>query len=247
MKYIIANWKNYPRNFKETLKVANFFNTEIKEENSDFNFIICPPFIYLQDLIKEFSNLNFGVQDLFDEKEKICTGEITGEMLKNEKCKYVILGHSERRRIFNETDETINKKIKVALNNKIIPIICIGETLDQRKNNQTFSVIKEQLEKTLNGINLKNKDFMIAYEPIWSIGTGKIDSFESLRGIKDYLKDVLNLKGFSKGAVIYGGSVSAQNINQILNESNFDGVLIGKNSFSLSEMSKILTKISEPA
>jgi triosephosphate isomerase len=243
VKYIIANWKNYPQNFEQTFSLAEKILKKLKEINGAVNFILCPPNVFLRDLIKEFPKINFGAQNLFWEEKNPCTGEISGKMLKNLGCKFAIVGHSERRNFFNESDKIINKKIKICLANKITPIFCIGETLEENKNQQTFSVLKKQIEKGLEKINLKNKEILIAYEPIWSIGTGKIASIENLKNIKDYLKDIANLKGFDKAKIIYGGSVDAKNTSQILSEAGFDGLLIGKNSFDFKEFEKILNNL----
>ncbi|MDP2820820.1 MAG: triose-phosphate isomerase [bacterium] len=243
MKQIIANWKNYPKSFKEVFGLAEKIERKLKEINNDINFVLCPPGVFIRDLAKEFPKINFGSQNLFWEEKKICTGEISGKMLKDLGCKFAIVGHSERRNFFKESDEIINKKIKICLSNKIIPIFCVGETFEENKNQQTFSVLKKQIESGLKNINLKNKEIFIAYEPIWSIGTGKVAQIEVLKNIRDYLKDIANLKGFNKVKIIYGGSVDAKNVAQILNQAGFDGLLIGKNSFNFKELEKILNNI----
>jgi triosephosphate isomerase len=243
VKYIITNWKNYPKNLNEVLGLTEKVERKLKTLGNNFSIVLCPPFIYIRDLMKEFPKINFGAQNLFWEEKTTCTGETSGKMLKNLGCKFAIIGHSERRIFFNENNEIINKKIKICLLNKIIPIFCIGETIEENKNQQTFSILKKQIEKGLEKINLKNKEIFIAYEPIWSIGTGNIAQIENLKNIKDYLKDVANLKGFNKAKIIYGGSVDAENTSQILDKANFDGLLIGKNSFEFKELDKILNSI----
>ena len=152
-------------------------------------------------------------------------------MLKDAGCEYVILGHSERRQYFHETDETINKKIKVALKNKLMPIVCVGETLEQRENSETESVVKNQLEKCLKGVKIKN--VVIAYEPIWAIGTGKTATPEQAEEVHKFIK------GMYKTRIIYGGSMKPENAKELLSMPDIDGGLVGTASLDAKSFAKI--------
>ena len=176
--FIAGNWKMC-KNVKEAVSLAKSLKNKLKDVK-DKNILICPGFTALCCVYEEIkgSNIKLGAQDMHFEDEGAFTGEISASMLKDF-CEYVILGHSERRQLFNETDEIVNKKIKKALEDGLRPILCIGETLEQRENNETFDVIKLQLKNSLKDINKKEiKNVIIAYEPIWAIGTGKTASPE---------------------------------------------------------------------
>src|SRR3989344_7056047 len=169
---IAANWK-----MNKSVKDADSFIKEFKKfyDSNASDIVICPPFTILPHLSKMIkgAGIKLGSQNMHFEEKGAFTGEISPSMLKELNCEYVILGHSERRQHFKEDDELINKKVKSALKNNLKPILCIGETLKQRKNNQTFNIIKNQLIKSLKNISKNNiLKVVIAYEPVWAIGTG---------------------------------------------------------------------------
>jgi triosephosphate isomerase len=207
-KLIVANWKMNPLSLKEAKRILNF-KTFGKNE-----VVICPPFPFIPFIKK---GIKTGAQDCFSEKKGSFTGEVSPFQLKNLGCSYVILGHSERRNYFKENDNTVNKKVKEALKAKLIPIICVGESV--KKGRKDF--VKKQLKKSLSGIsNLKG--IVFAYEPIWAIGSGNPASFKESREVRDIVKSI-----FPKNRILYGGSVNVSNAKGFLEEGGFDGLLIG--------------------
>ena len=173
------------------------------------------------------------------------TGEISPLMLKELNCEYVILGHSERRQHFKEDDDLINKKVIAALKNNLKPILCIGETLKQRKNNQTFNIIKNQLINSLKNISKNNiLKVVIAYEPVWAIGTGVNATPKQAEEVHVFIRSLLSEKYDKKTAeetrVLYGGSVKPENIKDLMKEENIDGALVGGASLSAESFAKIV-------
>lgn len=209
---IIANWKCNP----ETLKEAQELFNSIKKDVENKNVVICPPSVFLSYLICE--EVIFGAQNCFWENRGAYTGEVSPQMLKSIGCQYVIIGHSERRTIFNESNIDVRNKIKKAKEAGLVPIVCIGES----KNQDTFEKIKEQIENI-------EKDVILAYEPLWAIGTGENASVEKVKEVREFLKD---------RTVLYGGSVNSQNAKDYLEIT--DGLLIGGASLNTEEFLKII-------
>ncbi|HDL75101.1 MAG TPA: triose-phosphate isomerase [bacterium] len=231
---IIANWKSNPT----TLKGAKLLFNSVKK-NIKYEVVICPPFIYLPFLNSFY--ISKGGQNCFYEQNGAFTGEVSPKMLKDIGCKYVIIGHSERRKYFNETDEIINKKIKAALEIGLKVIFCIGENKSQRRNNKIQTVLRSQIKKGLNNISKKDiKNIIIAYEPIWAIGTGKACKAEDLQKVILIIKKVL----FQKIQIIYGGSVNSKNAQEYIKKTDASGLLIGGVSLKLQEFAKILKNIN---
>jgi len=241
MALIVANWKMH----KTTNETKDFIDKFIPlvQNVKDIEIVIAPPFTCLSvanALVKD-TNIKLAAQDIFWELEGAYTGEISGLMLKDVGCSYVIIGHSERRKYFYENDEIINKKIKAALKIGINVILCIGETLQQRETGQTFSILSSQLRGGLKEISINN--IVIAYEPIWAIGTGKTatptqaqQAHGFIRGeLKNiYKKDVKNVK------ILYGGSVKPENISSLMQQKDIDGVLVGGASLDPESFAKIV-------
>lgn len=223
---IIANWKANPSSVKKAEKDLKIIERGIK--GTKHEVIICAPFVYLN--IK--TNLKLGAQDCFWEQQGPYTGEVSSTMLKDLGCKYVIIGHSERRRYFKETDEIINKKLKAVLKVSLKPILCVGE----KKGENAKRVVSNQLKKDLKNIAKKNlKKIIIAYEPVWAISTsgGGFCSPERARKVMDLIRNNLSNK------VIYGGSVDSSDINSYLSQG-FDGALVGGASLDPKEFIKIV-------
>jgi len=232
-KIIAGNWKMF-NNLNESVTLIS----EIKQElaNTEFNcgVIVCPPYTSLETastLLKE-SKVKVGAQNMYFEETGAFTAEISANMLLSVGCEYVILGHSERRTIFNESDELINKKIKKALATGLIPIFCIGETLAERESDQTEKVIENQVRKGLEGIS--SADFakiVIAYEPVWAIGTGKTASPAQAQEVHAFIRNLLTTlysKELADQTVIqYGGSVKPENAKELLSQTDIDGALVG--------------------
>jgi len=245
MKYCIANWK-----MNLTIEESVLFTEELQKkdlENHNTQIILCPSFISLKDVKKSFLNseIQIGAQNMHHELEGPYTGEISVKMLKEIECEWVILGHSERRQYFNEEDIIINDKVNTVVKNDLKPILCIGESLEQRNKNETFSVLEHQLSTALNKNNIENSHLIIAYEPVWAIGTGVSASIneisQSIKWIKEFLLEEFSLKI----PILYGGSVSSSNSVDIGQIDGVDGFLIGTSSLDVEEFYKIYLNMNE--
>ncbi len=239
-KMIAGNWKmNY------TLSQTEEFLLEIKDRISvdDVDVVICPSFVslYLASNILDGTNIHLGAQNVFYEEKGAYTGEVSAPMLVSAFVDYCIVGHSERRTMFNETNEVVNKKIKILLENTIKPILCVGESLEERESKKLFDIISNQLNESLKDIDEKNvaDNIIIAYEPIWAIGTGKTATLEQAEEMCKFIRDQIEKKYSKKVAqsvrILYGGSVNTKNASEIINSDNIDGALVGgaslKNDF----------------
>jgi len=250
-KTIIAgNWKMY-KNLKDGQDLAVALRRDLyKIENVDI--VICPPFTllaYLADAL-ETSNIGVGGQDLYWQEEGAFTGEVSPTMLKDAGCQYVIIGHSERRQFFGETNETVNKKIKAALKCGLTSIVCVGENLQEREANKTFKVIEDHVNNGLSGISASDMlKLVVAYEPVWAIGTGKTATPEQAQEVHKFIRDLLK-KNYSQEVadsvrIQYGGSVKPENIIELMNKPDVDGALVGGASLKADSFSAIVTKASE--
>ena len=228
---IAANWKmnlnlNDINLFSETLKKNNFSNHVracIFPQSLHLNYLI--------DLLKT-TPVYFGGQNCYLKTNGPFTGEISPVALKEIGCDYVILGHSERRQIFNETNDHIKKCSEAAINAKLTPIICVGENLDDRNNKKALDFVKEQI---LNSTPVTKNEIIIAYEPIWSIGTGIIPSKDEIFEMHDYIKKITHSLLNVKVKVLYGGSVNLNNLEEVLSVNNVDGVLVGGASLKVKD------------
>jgi triosephosphate isomerase (TIM) len=209
--------------------------------------VVCPPFTALMPIsaMLEGTEVGVGAQDLYWEKSGAYTGQVSPEMVK-EFCQYVILGHSERRTLFGETDETVNNKVKAALNVGLIPIVCIGETLEENETNQTFTVINRQVREGLKGLTHEQASrLVIAYEPVWAIGTGRVANPESANKIhKDVVRAAVSkMFGDNVGnnvQILYGGSVKGDNAADYFKMSDIDGALVGGASLKAADFLRIV-------
>ena len=216
-------------------------------KNTENEVILCVPYtdLFYSLLTAQGTNIKIGAQNMHFEESGAYTGEISGKMLKSIGVEYVIIGHSERRQYFNETDETVNKKIKAAFANGLKPIVCVGETLEQREAGQTVEIITSQIEKALDGLTEEQvENTIIAYEPIWAIGTGKTataeQANETIKSIRDKICQMYG-QMVSNGVIIqYGGSVKSTNAKEIFEMSDIDGGLVGGASLKPEEFSKIV-------
>ncbi|AXU84357.1 triose-phosphate isomerase [Clostridium sp. HMSC19D02] len=235
---IAGNWKMH-----KTIKEALEFINEIKDKvNSDkVEAVICAPFTLLKDLKEatKGTNIKIGAQNMHFEEKGAFTGEVSPLMLKEIDMDYVVIGHSERRQYFNETDETVNKKVLKALEVGIDPILCVGETLEQREAGKTKDVCKVQVEKALENV-LKDDlaKVVVAYEPIWAIGTGKTATAEDANDVISYIREVI--KGLygelaNEVRIQYGGSVKPSNVAEIMGQSDIDGALVGGASLASND------------
>ena len=239
---IIGNWK-MNKNLDQALSLVKEIVTKDLDESVEK--VICVPYLYVNEIRKllEETDIGLGVQNMYFEKKGAFTGEISPTMLKSCGVKYVILGHSERRNIFKETDDLINKKVISALENDLIPILCCGETLNERKENKEKEVIENQIKKALLEVDReKISKIIIAYEPIWAIGTGAVASLEDAEDMCKYIRSIL-FKLYkdqaNKVRIQYGGSVKQENIKDLMKQENIDGALVGGASLDVS-FSKII-------
>ncbi|MBZ9571839.1 triose-phosphate isomerase [Patescibacteria group bacterium] len=254
---IVANWKCNPQTLIEAKKLFNSLKRRIKNIKN-IEVVICPPFVYLSILGVStsarrkagFGGLASGSQDCFWEEKGAFTGEISSLMLKDLGCDYVILGHSERRRWFGETDDVINKKMKKAILVKLNPIFCIGETKTEREKGKTQNILKSQIEKGLKKISKKEiKNIVIAYEPVWAIGTGKPCDVKEAQIMGLLIRKIIN-RIFSRNIsekirIIYGGSVNSKNAAGYIKEARMDGLLIGGASLNPQEFIKIIKAVKK--
>jgi triosephosphate isomerase len=221
----------------DAISLVRTLSYELREPDYDrVEVVVCPPFTALRSvqlvIEDEYIPIALGAQNLHWEDEGAYTGEISGVFLKALHCTYVIIGHSERRKYFGETDETVNKRIQAALRNGLVPIFCVGETLEEREAGQTENVIGTQLRDGLAGFDAQTiGSFVVAYEPVWAIGTGRAASPEDANATIHYVRATLASiasSGVADGIRIqYGGSVSAGNIAQLMAQPEIDGALVG--------------------
>jgi triosephosphate isomerase len=249
-KLIVANWKMNPQSLAEAMELFNSVKNWVKKYSNvlkNIGIIICPPFVYLSNIISsnlQHSTLNifFGAQDLFWEEKGAFTGEISPKMLKNLGVEYVIIGHSERRQILGESDEMINKKLKTAIKAKLKPILCIGETAEERKKRKTFKILESQLAKALSNLTTQSLNHLIlAYEPVWAIGTGNPCKPEEAKEVLIFLKKINQSLSHlvTQPPILYGGSVNSKIAKSYL-EVGFDGLLVGSASLISKEFIEII-------
>jgi len=249
--FIIANWKMNPSTLKSALGIFREIKKQVRRVNKNVKVIFCPPFLYLDKLLNEMralrgqGQIEFGVQNCFFEKTGAFTGEISPLMLKNLGAKYVILGHSERRKYFQESDEIIAKKTKAVLDASMKAIFCFGETERERRAGRTTRIIKNQIQNGLSFIGSEREllKLIFAYEPVWAIGTGKNcpakEAFEILMYTKKVISQMFSRKIADKIKVVYGGSVNSSNFKEYI-LSGYDGLLVGGVSLSPKDFSKII-------
>ena len=229
---VAGNWK-----MNLTREAAISLAREVAAAGSSYpqtDVAVCPPFVYL-DVVQvalKGSSVGLGAQNMYHEKEGAFTGEISGAMLADVGCKYVILGHSERRHVLGETDEQINRKVLAALQIRLIPIVCVGETLAEREAGQTQSVIHRQFSASLAGLSADQVvQLVIAYEPVWAIGTGRNATPQQAEEVHADLRRLIESRYNSQVAssvrIQYGGSVKPENAGELLSQPNIDGALVG--------------------
>lgn len=241
---IAGNWK-----MNNTIKEGLALIEGIKAFTLDKNVeaVVCVPFTLLKDAKKALAdtNIKLGAQNTHWEDNGAFTGEISPLMLKELEIDYCIIGHSERRQYFNETDETVNKKIKAVLKQGIKPIVCVGETLEEREANKAEEVVKQQIINGLDGLTKEEmENVVIAYEPIWAIGTGKTASSEDANAmcgfIRNTIGEIFEEDTKEKVRIQYGGSVKPANIKELMDKSDIDGALVGGASLKAEDFTKLV-------
>jgi triosephosphate isomerase (TIM) len=250
--FIAANWKMF-----KTVQEAVVFIKEIRgvvKDVTDVEIVVAPPFTALHAVAEAARNTPVGVagQTLHWEREGAFTGEISAGMLKEAGAEYVIIGHSERRRLFHETDQTVNRKVIAALGAGLCPIVCIGETLEEREADQTLAVLDRQLKAGLDGLSGDQVGgLVLAYEPVWAIGTGRNatpeQAGEAHAHIRGRLRQWFGAGAADHGHVIYGGSVKPDNIHELIRHPDVDGALVGGASLDVKAFADIVARSRQSA
>ena len=242
---IAGNWKMY-KTVPEAVSTSRQL-AELVADVNDTDVMIAPTFTALAAVSETIgeSHLKLGAQNLFWEKEGAFTGEISADMLLSAGCTYVIIGHSERRQYFGETDETCRKKIQAAVNGGLIPILCVGETESERESKNTVSVLDKQIKNGLRSFASDDlKHLVIAYEPVWAIGTGKTASTEQVQEVHQFIRSLIEKEFGNELAksirILYGGSVKPENIAELMALPDVDGALVGGASLGAETFSKIV-------
>lgn len=243
-KVIAGNWKmNMLPN--EAIDYINTFAPLVKDTENEV--ILCVPYtdLFYTLLTAQDTNIKIGAQNMHWETTGAYTGEVSAEMLKSINVEYVIIGHSERRQYYNETDETVNKKLVKALQVGLKPIVCIGETLEERESNKTKDVVTSQIRNALNGLSNEDvKNTIVAYEPIWAIGTGKtataVEANDTIKIIRREIEEKYGKDVAECVIILYGGSVKSSNAKELFTSSDIDGGLVGGASLKPDEFAKIV-------
>ncbi|HKL38867.1 MAG TPA: triose-phosphate isomerase [Bacteroidales bacterium] len=240
-KIVAGNWK-MNKELSDGRALAQAIKNQQKDIPDDVNVILAPPFIHLADISREIidSRLKMAAQNCAEEEKGAYTGEISAPMIRSTGAQYIIIGHSERRSYYHETDDILYKKVQIALKNDLFPIFCCGESLEQRDNDQYFSVVESQLENTV--FKLSAEDFsrvLIAYEPVWAIGTGKTATPEQAqemhRFIRQKIQDQYTRDGADNTSILYGGSCKPSNAADLFSQPDIDGGLIGGASLKAND------------
>ncbi len=250
--FIAGNWKMY-KTVSDTVKYIKEFRGLVKDVDG-VEIVIAPPFTAIHAAAEAARNSNVGIagQDMFWEREGAFTGEVSATMLQEAGAAYVIVGHSERRTLFGETDATVNRKLAAAYAVGLAPIACIGETLDQRERSETFDVLDRQIKQGLDGLTSDQiGQLVIAYEPVWAIGTGRnatpAQAAEAHGHIRKRLRQWFGPEPADLCHVIYGGSVKPDNIRELVSQPDVDGALVGGASLDVRGFFEIVTRSREAA
>jgi len=241
------------KTIKEAIELSNALKREFfKLDTQAIDIVLCPPFTALSEVAEAVNEtgIKLGGQDLYWAGEGAFTGEVSGRMLRDAGCEFVIIGHSERRQFFSETNESVNKKTKAALECGLTPIVCVGERLDEREAGKTFDVLRSHIEGALTGLSAEDVlRIIIAYEPVWAIGTGKTATPEQAQEAHKYIRDLLhklyNQEVAQEVRIQYGGSVKPENTAELMNQPDVDGALVGGASLKAESFSEIIKKASE--
>ena len=250
--FIAANWKMF-KTVHESVVFAKEFRAMVKDV-IDVEIVVAPPFTALHAVAEAVRNSPVGVagQNVHWEREGAFTGEISAGMLKEAGAEYVIIGHSERRRLFHETDETVNLKVMAALGAHLTPIVCIGETLDERERDETLTVLDRQIKAGFDGLTGEQvASLVIAYEPVWAIGTGRnatpLQAGEAHAHIRSRLRQWFGAPAADQCHVIYGGSVKPDNIHELVLLPDVDGALVGGASLDVRAFGDIVARSRQSA
>jgi triosephosphate isomerase len=242
---VAGNWKMH-KTVADTVKFVKEFRSLVKDV-ADVEIVVAPPFTAVHAAVEAARNSNIVVaaQDLYWERQGAFTGEISAAMIAEAGAEYVIIGHSERRTLFGETDVMVNRKVGAAIGAGLTPIVCIGETLDQRERNETFSVLDRQIKDGLDRVTADQvAQLVVAYEPVWAIGTGRnatpTQAGEAHAHIRKRLQSWFGAEAAERCHVIYGGSVKPDNIGELMKDPDVDGALVGGASLEVGSFSDIV-------
>lgn len=242
---IAGNWKMY-KTTKEAIELAKRLKENIKNIQEEV-VVLCPPFTSLLSVYEIIKNspIKLGAQNISWEKEGAYTGEVSPSMIKDVGCEFVIVGHSERRKYFNENDAIVNKKIKLAISSGLTPIVCVGETLEERESGVAEDTVISQLNNGFVNINEEDMSkLVIAYEPVWAIGTGKTATPEIADGmhlvIRNQLSKLYSTELSNNISILYGGSVKPDNVDSLMSQENIDGALVGGAALDSESFNRIV-------
>jgi len=238
---IAGNWKMYKKDYEAVDFVKNL--KPLVSEVNDRTIVICPSFVNLAKVCSETSdsNIALGAQDLYWEDEGAFTGEVSAPMLSAVGCTYTIIGHSERRQFFGETNQTVNKKILSALKYKLFAIVCVGESLEEREKGITFQIIEKQIKEGFTGLAKNDWEYIvIAYEPVWAIGTGKTATTQQAQEVHAFIRGLLPAEVAQQVRILYGGSIKPENIKELMAQPDIDGGLVGGASLKVESFAKII-------
>lgn len=245
---VIANWKLNGGIDLICTSVASFIGKHFEAD-----LVICPPYLYMRDMLTflQYSELKIGSQNVSRYESGAYTGETSAQMLKEAGCSLCIIGHSERRAMFAENNLGCQIKIQTALNHGLLPVLCIGETQEERAANITKSILLTQLSEGLNTVDLNGKDICIAYEPVWAIGTGLAATPEMVQEVHQFIRTELtrlyNAEIANRVRIVYGGSVNKNNATELLKQQDIDGLLVGGASLDPGHFLAICEQVSEQA
>jgi triosephosphate isomerase len=247
--FIAGNWKM--NMLKDSAKALAAGLVENLREIDTVDVAVCPPAVYLQAVAESLnsSSIALGAQNMYFEQKGAFTGEVSPQMLKDLCCTYVILGHSERRHVMGETDELINKKVSAAINSGLMPILCVGELLEQREANETEKIVESQIRAGLAGLNADRAEAVtIAYEPVWAIGTGKTATSDQAQQVHAMIRKLLE-EMYSKETaehirIQYGGSAKPANTEELMNCTDVDGLLVGGASLKVDDFTAMIKTVA---
>ena len=245
--FIAGNWKMY-KTVAQTVAYAKEFRSLVRDV-AGVEIVIAPPFTALAPTVEVARNTPIAIaaQNLYFEREGAFTGEVSAAMIREAGAEYVIIGHSERRTLFGETDASVNRKVGAAFAGGLTPIVCIGETLDQRERNETFTVLDRQIRDGLDGVTSEQLvGLVVAYEPVWAIGTGRnatpAQAAEAHGHIRKRLQQWFGAESAQRCRIVYGGSVKPENIRDLASQSDVDGALVGGASLDVKAFSDIVSR-----
>jgi len=245
-KIIAANWKLFKTPAETKNFFSDFFAHSVSSKLKSVDVVVFPPATNAESMAEclQGQSVQWGLQNIFEKTEGAYTGENSVLALKALGGTYALLGHSERRQYFHESNEKIAVKAKLAQEQQLTPMICIGESLEERDEGRTWSVLEKQLSESLNGLD-KNIFISIAYEPVWAIGTGRVATVDQVNEVHKQIKSWLQSQGFDKNAVLYGGSVKPDNAKSLLAVSDVDGFLVGGASLVVESFAQIIASAVE--